>query len=285
LPQSASINARNAANNADLDLLATDGADDLVLGSPDNPVTTVDGAAITLGSHPIPVNVPGTLSVFDAAGSVASEGAIRLPLDVGAIRYGAGNIQGMSVSSSGDLSISEDGSATHVNIDASNQVSIGANFAQTTYIGAETTVTLNPGLAGAPPSAVQILDGTKPSSLGANTGTLRFNKTPSIVARNSAGTADVPMLAVDASDKVLLGSSAGPSGVGLDIETNAGPITIGNFASAVTVSAPTTLGITGGATGSRPASPLPFQSFFDTTLHYLVTWDGTSWRNGAGAIV
>ena len=63
------------------------------------------------------------------------------------------------------------------------------------------------------------------------------------------------MLAVDASDKILLGSSAGTSGAGLDIETNAGPITIGNFASAVTVSAPTTLGITGGATGSRPRHP------------------------------
>ena len=189
LPQNASINARNAANNADLDLLATDGADDLVLGSPDNPVTTVDGAAVTLGSHAIPVNVPGTLSVFDAAGPVASEGAIRLAAS------------------------------------------------------------------------------------------------PTIKSRNNAGTADVPMLAVDASDKVLLGSSAGTSGAGLDIETNAGPITIGNFASTVTVSAPTTLGITGGATGSRPTSPLPFQSFFDTTLHYLVTWDGTNWRNGAGAIV
>lgn len=41
----------------------------------------------------------------------------------------------------------------------------------------------------------------------------------------------------------------------------------------------------GGTTGARPGSPFLYQIYFDTTLHYLVTWDGANWRNGAGAIV
>ena len=288
LPQNANINARNAANNADLDLLATDGADDLVLGSPDNPVTTVDGAAVTLGSHAIPVNVPGTLSVFDAAGSVATTGAIRLA-EAGVYgRWGGGNVQMIELNSGGDISISADTSASGVSIDCNHgQIAIGANLADNLFSSPQNGIVFAPGQNGSGPNAGAFVAIEDPSTLRglAQTGLLRFSASPTIKSRNNAGTADVPMLAVDASDKILLGSSAGTSGAGLDIETNDGPITIGNFASAVTVSAPTTLGITGGATGSRPASPLPFQSFFDTTLHYLVTWDGTNWRNGAGAIV
>lgn len=42
-----------------------------------------------------------------------------------------------------------------------------------------------------------------------------------------------------------------------------------------------------GTTGQRPTltSTNTGVIFFDTTLHYLVTWDGTNWRNGAGGIV
>lgn len=44
-----------------------------------------------------------------------------------------------------------------------------------------------------------------------------------------------------------------------------------------------------GATGSRPNGGTVglFVGFpyFDTTLHYLVVWDGAVWRNGAGASV
>ena len=41
----------------------------------------------------------------------------------------------------------------------------------------------------------------------------------------------------------------------------------------------------GGPTSGRPSSPTLYMQYFDTTLHYPVTWDGAAWRNGAGAIV
>lgn len=41
----------------------------------------------------------------------------------------------------------------------------------------------------------------------------------------------------------------------------------------------------GGATSARPSSPVLYQEYFDTDLHYKVVWDGTVWRNGAGASV
>jgi hypothetical protein len=42
-----------------------------------------------------------------------------------------------------------------------------------------------------------------------------------------------------------------------------------------------------GPTGNRPTLSASNVGiiFFDTTLHYLVTWDGSVWRNGAGAAV
>ena len=41
----------------------------------------------------------------------------------------------------------------------------------------------------------------------------------------------------------------------------------------------------GGVTGSRPASPILYQPYFDTTLAKPIWWDGTNWVDATGAIV
>jgi hypothetical protein len=252
-------------------------AGDAVGPSGSNQVVQITGA--TAGQ--VPISNP--IAVDTNVGAVATTGAIRLPLGVN-IEFGPGNVKGLGVDGGGDIGIGDDGSAASVSIDAAGQISIGANIATTVFIAAQQSIELNPGQDGTPADAhVDIHDATQ-TRVVASAGTVRFNNQPSIVANNNAGSANVPMISVTAADVVTVGGSTGGV-LGVDIETNNGPITIGNFASQITLSAPTTLGITGGATGARPGSPLLFQSYFDTTLHYLVTWDGSVWRNGAGAIV
>lgn len=43
--------------------------------------------------------------------------------------------------------------------------------------------------------------------------------------------------------------------------------------------------LVGGTTAQRPSSPSLYQSYFDTTLGYSVSWDGTNWKDGSGNIV
>jgi hypothetical protein len=38
----------------------------------------------------------------------------------------------------------------------------------------------------------------------------------------------------------------------------------------------------GGTTSNRPASPIQFQQYFDTTLGLPVWWTGSKWVNAAG---
>jgi hypothetical protein len=40
-----------------------------------------------------------------------------------------------------------------------------------------------------------------------------------------------------------------------------------------------------GTTAKRPVSPPLMTNYFDTTLNKLITWNGTNWRDGAGASV
>lgn len=42
--------------------------------------------------------------------------------------------------------------------------------------------------------------------------------------------------------------------------------------------------LAGGITASRPASPLLYQQYFDTTLGFPVWWNGSNWVNAAGVI-
>ena len=41
----------------------------------------------------------------------------------------------------------------------------------------------------------------------------------------------------------------------------------------------------GGATGSRPASPITYGMWFDTTLGKPIWYDGTNWIDATGATV
>src|SRR5271154_5015910 len=131
----------------------------------------------------VPISYP--IAVDTAAGTVATTGAIRLPLST-SIAFGPGNVKGLGVDGAGDLGISDDGSAASVSIDCTGQLALGANAAQTIFIGAQTAILLNPG-QGLANSHVDILDPTQ-TRIVASAGTLRFNNLPSIVANNDAGT-------------------------------------------------------------------------------------------------
>lgn len=245
-----------------------------------NQVVSISG---NIGGQ-VPVVSP--MAIDTGAGTTATTGAIRLA-DTGIYgHYSGGDVQMLSLDSGGDLSISQDASAQSVTIDCDlGQIAIGPNRADNIFMSPQNGIALVPGKNGSGSTSgafVSIKDPSKPRIV-ASTGLLRFNNGPTITANNNAGNADLGILSVDATDKIMLGDSTAVAAI--DIETNEGPITIGSFASTVKISAPLTAGITGGATGSRPGSPLPYQSYFDTTLHYLVTYDGTNWRNGAGAIV
>lgn len=43
-------------------------------------------------------------------------------------------------------------------------------------------------------------------------------------------------------------------------------------------------GVTGGTTTQRPAIPLLYQAYFDTTLGWPVWWNGANWVNATGVI-
>lgn len=47
----------------------------------------------------------------------------------------------------------------------------------------------------------------------------------------------------------------------------------------------TSLGSGVGATAARPANPARAQTFHDTTLGYIITFDGKVWRNPSGTAV
>ncbi len=40
-----------------------------------------------------------------------------------------------------------------------------------------------------------------------------------------------------------------------------------------------------GSTTTRPANPPKQTQFHDTTLGYIITWDGKNWRNPSGTVV
>jgi hypothetical protein len=41
----------------------------------------------------------------------------------------------------------------------------------------------------------------------------------------------------------------------------------------------------GGSTASRPASPLTYESYYDTTLGKPIWWNGTNWKDATGVTV
>ena len=157
----------------------------------------------------------------------AASGIVQIPSNTqikGRNAANSADIQLLRLDNSDNVQISGDGSAHNTIIDAANQVEIGPNGAVTTFISARTSITIQPGQGGVPPSYVGIFDSLKARVI-ASSGLLRFNNTPSIVARNNAGSADLPMMATDASDHLLIGGATGPAGILMDAS---GAITIGS---------------------------------------------------------
>jgi hypothetical protein len=149
-----------------------------------------------------PITAP--IAVDTGAGAVAATGAIRLPASTGIFAKSPGpDVQMVAVDAAGDLSISADGSARSVAIDCSGaavgQISIGANTADNVLIacqgGSGAGISLEPGQGNVLAQWVGIQAFANPRNL-ANSGTLRFNDSPSIKCNNSAGTADQNMISV-----------------------------------------------------------------------------------------
>ena len=69
----------------------------------------------------------------------------------------------------------------------------------------------------------------------------------------------------------------GIPGTIIDVPDNVGAILIQNGWTPVADTVSTT--------ATRPANPVKGQSLLDTTLGYVIKFDGKNWRNPAGAVV
>lgn len=190
--------------------------------------------------------VPVTSPVALGATGTASTGDLRMK--------SGGNIYARSSSAATDVQIiGTDGSdnvfvcAGDVGSSLNLGTGVGPGDGYDVFIG-------TPGLAVSAQSRLQVNTGRSATSASGDIG---LPTSAVIAARNAANTADVPVVATNTSDQVVVGG----------------------------VTTPTVMAVLSGVTGSRPGAPFVGQSYLDTTLHYLVTWDGTVWRNGAGAAV
>ena len=68
-------------------------------------------------------------------------------------------------------------------------------------------------------------------------------------------------------------------------EANIGTVAIDSVMTGMQVEALEATSNQGGTTAERPASPITYQSYFDTTLTYAIWYNGTAWVDSAGTVV
>lgn len=185
LPSGGAINARNAANNADLGLISANASDQLQLGRDTVPSSD---SAVNLGS-----SARRWATIFGVIGSFggttpSTSGAVRLNnADTIGWRNAAnsGNVNGITVNSSDQVVHG----ATTVP-DGDNTRSLGTSAARwSTIIGVSVQVGTNP----------------------AATGSVRIASTGQINWRNAANNADVGGFSTNASDQLTAATTLVPS--------------------------------------------------------------------------
>jgi hypothetical protein len=137
--------------------------------------------------------------------------------DTNQVVIGLTGTGGKTTIASTSASLEWDTATTAPNLTLANNATNGATAQPLSILGANATGTTSTG------GRVDILGGTGTSANGgvrigdrgavgfASTGTLRFQKVPTINALNNAGSGDVQMLTTDTSDRTIVGTSSLPS--------------------------------------------------------------------------
>lgn len=183
LANNTSIKARNAANSQDLVLVESDASDNVRIGSDANT------ASVVLGDNS-PVIKIGT-------GTVASAGTTRYPSASSLTSRNNGNtadITMMSTDASDNLTLGDSINTAIVTLNAKSGSTVLSKIAGTTVLT----------VAGA------LVTSAQPLAIGAtvaSTGQIRLPNNVNVSARNAANSQDLPLVGIDGSNVITLGST------------------------------------------------------------------------------